>query len=179
MMGEDVGAAGGVFKQTEGLFAEFGAERVIDTPISESGRLRHRGRRRDDGLATGIRGDVRRLHHAGHGSAGQPGRQGSLHVGRPDRACRWCCARPSGIGANLGPQHSQSLHAWAAHVPGLKVVMPATPGRRQGPDGGGDPRRQSGGLLRGPHALQRAGTVPDGEYVVPIGRADVKRPGPM
>ena len=131
VMGEDVGAAGGVFKQTEGLFEEFGAERVIDTPISESGAF---------GMAvgaamTGLRpvfevmfGDfitlvmdqlvnqAAKIHYM---SAGQ------FRVPLVLRTA-------VGVGANLGPQHSQSLHAWAAHVPGLKVVMPSTPADAKG-----------------------------------------------
>ena len=82
MMGEDIGAAGGVFKQTEGLFAEFGAERIIDTPISESGAF---------GMAVGAAmagqrpvfevmfGDFITLDH---GPTGQSSGQAELHVGR-------------------------------------------------------------------------------------------------
>ena len=103
MMGEDIGAAGGVFKQTEGLFAEFGAARVIDTPISEVRRLRHGGRRRHDRPAAGVRDDVRRFHHPDHGPAGQPGGQDQLHVGRP-------VPRAAG-GAHRGRRRRQSRAA--------------------------------------------------------------------
>ncbi len=58
-------------------------------------------------------------------------------------------------------QHSQSLHAWVSHIPGLKVALPATPVRREGPAQGGDPRRQPGRLLRGQARLRTcAGRCP-------------------
>ena len=131
LIGEDVGAAGGVFKQTEGLFAEFGGERVIDTPISEAGAF---------GIAVGAAmtgqrpvfevmfGDfitlvmdqlVNQAAKINYMSAGQ------FRVPLVLRTA-------VGIGGNLGPQHSQSLHAWPVHIPGLKVVMPSTPADAKG-----------------------------------------------
>jgi pyruvate dehydrogenase E1 component beta subunit len=126
LIGEDVGAAGGVFKQTEGLFAEFGAQRVIDTPISESGAF---------GMAVGAAmagmrpvfevmfGDFMTLcmdqlvNQAAKVRYMSNGRAGAPLVLRTTM----------GTGANLGPQHSQGFYAWAAHVPGLKVVVPSNP----------------------------------------------------
>ena len=176
LMGEDVGTAGGVFKQTEGLFAEFGGERVIDTPISESGAF---------GIAVGAAmtgqrpvfevmfGDfitlvmdqlVNQAAKVSYMSAGQ------FTVPLVLRTA-------VGIGGNLGPQHSQSLHAWVSHIPGLKVVMPSTPADAKGlmaaaiRDGGPVVYIEDRMLYN----LREA--VPDGDYVVPIGVADVKRPG--
>jgi pyruvate dehydrogenase E1 component beta subunit len=82
-----------------------------------------------------------------------------------------------GGGLNAGPQHSQSLEAWFAHVPGLKVVMPATPhdakGLLKSAIRGDDPV-----LFLEHKALYAAkGEIPDEEYLVPIGPADVKRAG--
>jgi pyruvate dehydrogenase E1 component beta subunit len=82
-----------------------------------------------------------------------------------------------GIGGNLGPQHSQSLHAWVSHIPGLKVVMPSSPADAKGlmaaavRDGGPVVYFEDRMLynLREP--------VPEGDYVVPIGVAEVKRVG--
>jgi len=176
LMGEDVGAAGGVFKQTEGLFAEFGAERVIDTPISESGAF---------GIAVGAAmtgqrpvfevmfGDfvtlimdqlvnqAAKIHYM---SAGQ------FNVPLVVRTA-------VGIGGNLGPQHSQSLHAWPVHIPGLKVVMPSTPADAKGLMAAAI--RDDGPVVffedRMLHNLRDA--VPDGDHVVPIGSAEVKREG--
>jgi pyruvate/2-oxoglutarate/acetoin dehydrogenase E1 component len=126
LIGEDVGPAGGVFKQTEGLFKAFGAARVIDTPISEPGAF---------GMAIGAAmagarpvfevmfGDfmtlcmdqlvnqAAKVRYMSNGRAGVP----------------LVLRTTMGTGANLGPQHSQGFYAWAAHVPGLKVVAPSNP----------------------------------------------------
>ena len=131
LMGEDVGAAGGVFKQTDGLFAEFGAERVIDTPISEAGAF---------GITvgaamTGLRpvfevmfGDFMTLvmdQLVNQAAKVQYMSAGAVTVPLVLRTA-------VGAGSNLGPQHSQTLHAWTAHIPGLKVVMPSTPADAKG-----------------------------------------------
>jgi len=176
LMGEDIGAAGGVFKQTEGLFAEFGAERVIDTPISESGAF---------GIAVGAAmtgqrpvfevmfGDfitlvmdqlVNQAAKVSYMSGGQ------FKVPLVVRTA-------VGVGSNLGPQHSQSLHAWLTHIPGLKVVMPSTPA---------DAKGLMAAAIRddGPVAFFEdrmlynvRSDVPEEDYVVPIGVAEVKRAG--
>jgi pyruvate dehydrogenase E1 component beta subunit len=176
LIGEDVGVAGGVFKQTEGLFAEFGAGRVIDTPISESGAF---------GIAVGAAmtgqrpvfevmfGDfitlvmdqlVNQAAKVHYMSAGQ------FTVPLVLRTA-------VGVGANLGPQHSQTLHAWAAHVPGLKLVMPSTPA---------DARGLMAAAIRDDNPVvffedrmlyNLRGAVPAGDHLVPLGLADVKRTG--
>lgn len=176
MLGEDIGAAGGVFKQTDGLFAEFGAGRIIDTPISESGAF---------GIAVGAAmagqrpvfevmfGDfitlimdqlVNQAAKLNYMSAGQ------FKVPLVVRTA-------VGIGGNLGPQHSQSLHAWSSHIPGLKVVMPSTPV---------DAKNLMVAAIRDDNPVlffedrmlyNLRGDVPEGDYLVPIGSADVKREG--
>jgi pyruvate/2-oxoglutarate/acetoin dehydrogenase E1 component len=82
-----------------------------------------------------------------------------------------------GVGGNLGPQHSQSLHAWPVHVPVLKVVMPSTPADAKGLMAAAI--RDDGPVLffedRMLYNLREA--VPDGDYVVPIGSAAIKREG--
>lgn len=124
VIGEDVGAAGGVFKQTEGLFAEFGALRVIDTPISEPGAF---------GMAVGAAmAGMRPVFEVMFGDfmtlcmdqlVNQAAKVRYMSNGR---ACAPLVLRTTmGVGANLGPQHSQGFYAWAAHVPGLKVVVPS------------------------------------------------------
>ena len=176
MLGEDIGAAGGVFKQTDGLFSEFGAGRIIDTPISESGAF---------GIAVGAAmagqrpvfevmfGDfitlimdqlVNQAAKLNYMSAGQ------FKVPLVVRTA-------VGIGGNLGPQHSQSLHAWSSHIPGLKVVMPSTPV---------DAKNLMVAAIRDDNPVlffedrmlyNLRGDVPEGDYFVPIGSADVKREG--
>ena len=176
MMGEDVGIAGGVFKQTEGLFKEFGADRVIDTPISEAGAF---------GIAvgaamTGLRpvfevmfGDfitlvmdqlvnqAAKIHYMSGGQYAVP----------------LVLRTAVGIGANLGAQHSQSLHAWAAHIPGLKVVMPSTPADAKGLMTAAIRDGNPVVFVEDRMLYNRQGPVPEGEHVVAIGSADVKRSG--
>ena len=106
---------------------EFGTDRVIDSPISEAGIT---------GLGvgaamTGMRpvvdimfGDFLGLDH---GPDRQPGGQGALHVRRQAARCRWSSARRWAPRRRSAAQHSQSLHAWVSHIPGLKVVLPSTP----------------------------------------------------
>ena len=176
MMGEDIGAAGGVFKQTDGLLAEFGAARVIDTPISESGAF---------GLAvgaamTGLRpvfevmfgefmtlimdqlvNQAAKVHYMSGGQFTVP-----LVV-----------RTTMGTGSNLGAQHSQSLYGWAAHVPGLKVAIPSTPADAKGLFKAAV-RDDNPVLIFEDRLLYTAvGEVPAGDHVVPLGVAAIKRPG--
>ncbi len=176
MIGEDVAAAGGVFKQTEGLFEAFGSGRVIDTPISEAGAF---------GIAVGAAmtgsrpvfevmfGDfitlvmdqlVNQAAKVHYMSAGQ------IKVPLVLRTA-------VGIGANLGPQHSQSLHAWAAHIPGLKVVMPSSPADAKGLMTAAIRDDNPVVFFEDRMLYNRRGEVPEGEHLVPIGVADVKRAG--
>src|SRR3974390_3938064 len=82
-----------------------------------------------------------------------------------------------GVGGNLGPQHSQSLHAWSAHIPGLKVVMPSTPADAKGLMTAAI--RDNGPVVFFEDRMlyNVRDEVPDGEHLVPIGVADVKRQG--
>jgi len=176
LMGEDIGAAGGVFLQTEGLFDEFGAQRVIDTPISESGAF---------GMAVGAAmagqrpvfevmfGDfitlimdqlvnqAAKIHYMSNGGWRVP-----LVV-----------RTTMGVGANLGPQHSQSLYAWAAHVPGLKVVLPATPADAKGLFTAALRDNNPVLIFEDRLLYGSKGPVPEGEHVVPLGQAAVVREG--
>jgi pyruvate/2-oxoglutarate/acetoin dehydrogenase E1 component len=126
IIGEDVGAAGGVFKQTEGLFKQFGAQRIFDTPISEPGAF---------GMAIGAAmAGARPVFEVMFGDfmtlcidqlVNQAAKVRYMSNGRANVPL--VLRTTMGTGANLGPQHSQSFHAWAAHVPGLKVVVPSNP----------------------------------------------------
>jgi acetoin:2,6-dichlorophenolindophenol oxidoreductase subunit beta len=176
IMGEDVAEAGTPFKVLSGLVEEFGTERVMDTPISEAGFT---------GLAvgaamTGMRpvvdimfGDflglimdqlanqAAKVHYMSGGTLKAP-----LVIRTTLGATRRSAA-----------QHSQSLHAWPSHIPGLKVALPSTP-------------RDAKGLLKAAirddspvvffedkmgYAIK--GEVPEGDFVLPLGVADVKRVG--
>ena len=175
-IGEDVGEAEGVFKQTEGLHREFGAERVIDTPISEAGMM---------GIATGAAmagarpiieimfGDFLTLvmdqlvNHAAkiHFMSG-----GGFRVPLVLRT-------GIGVGGVLGPTHSQTLYAWPAHVPGLKVVAPSNPADAKGLMASAIRDNNPVLYFEDRMTYNSKAPVPPGEHLVPLGRADIKRPG--
>jgi pyruvate/2-oxoglutarate/acetoin dehydrogenase E1 component len=176
VIGEDVGAAGGVFKQTDGLFNEFGAERVIDTPISEAAIF---------GLSvgaamTGLR-PVMEVMFADFMTlvmdqlVNQAAKVHYMSAGgfRVPLVLRTAV----GIGGNLGPQHSQSFHAWAAHVPGLKVVMPSTPADAKGLFKAAIRDDNPVVVFEDRMTYNIKGPVPEGEGLVPLGSADIKRRG--
>lgn len=176
VMGEDVGVAGGVFKQTEGLFAEFGGNRVIDTPISEAGAF---------GIAVGAAMTGQRpVFEVMFGDfitlvmdqlVNQAAKVSYMSAGQ--FAVPLVLRTAVGIGANLGPQHSQSLHAWVAHVPGLKVVMPSTPADAKGLMAASIRDDSPVVYFEDRMLYNLCGEVPLGVHIVPIGSADVKRVG--
>jgi 2-oxoisovalerate dehydrogenase E1 component beta subunit len=177
VLGEDVGARGGVFRVTQGFLEEFGEARVIDTPLAEGAIV---------GVAVGMAlhgllpvaeiefadfihpafdqmvSEVARMRYRSNGDFGLP----------------MVVRAPWGGGVHGALYHSQSVEAFFAHVPGLKVVVPSTP-------------YDAAGMLRAAIAdpdpvlfLEHkrtyrlvTGEVPDEPYTVPIGPADVKREG--
>jgi acetoin:2,6-dichlorophenolindophenol oxidoreductase subunit beta len=176
ILGEDVGVAGGVFKQTEGLFERFGASRVIDTPISESAIV---------GMAvgaamTGLRpiveimfGDFVTL--AMDSIVNQAAKirylsASGFHVPMVLRTA-------IGVGGNLGAQHSQGFHAWLAHVPGLKVVMPATPQDAKSMMAAAIRDNDPVIFVEDRHLYNQHGTVEEGPLLDQIGSARVVRSG--
>ena len=176
VMGEDVGAAGGVFKQTEGLFSEFGPSRVIDTPISESGAF---------GMAVGAAmtglhplfevmfGDF--LTQVMDQLVNQAAKVHYMSAGQ--YSVPLVLRTTMGTGSNLGPQHSQRLYAWAAHVPGLKVALPSTPADAKGLFSAALRDHNPVILFEDRQLYGMKGEVPAGEHVVPLGLADTKRMG--
>jgi pyruvate/2-oxoglutarate/acetoin dehydrogenase E1 component len=178
VMGEDVAVAGGVYKLTRGLLDAFGPERVRDTPISEAAIA---------GLAvgaamTGMRpiaeimfGDFLALvmdqlvNQAAkvHYMSG-----GSLRVPLVIRTTM-------GAGRRAAAQHSQSLCAWLAHIPGLKVVLPSTPFDAKGLLKTAVRDNNPVIFFEDKMMYQKKGLLPEGpaDYTVPFGSADVKRSG--
>jgi pyruvate/2-oxoglutarate/acetoin dehydrogenase E1 component len=176
LIGEDVGIPGGSFGASRGLYDRFGPERVVDTPISEAGIM---------GLAAGAAACGLRpiveimfmdfMAVCMDGIANQVAKMRFMFGSQ--YTIPMVIRTPAGGGLNAGPQHSQCLEAWFAHLPGLKVVMPATP-------------YDVKGLLKSAirddnpvivvenkalHALK--GEIPEEEYLVPIGKAEIKRAG--
>jgi len=177
VLGEDVGARGGVFRATADFLQEFGEQRVIDTPLAESSIV---------GVAIGmaihgllpvaeiqfadfihpafdqIVSEAARIRYRSNGDFGVP----------------LVIRAPYGGGVHGALYHSQSIEAFYGHVPGLKTVLPATPY---------DVKGMLRAALRDPDPVLFLehkktyrlikGDVPDEDYEVPIGKADVKREG--
>ncbi|HKF16267.1 MAG TPA: alpha-ketoacid dehydrogenase subunit beta [Candidatus Dormibacteraeota bacterium] len=180
VMGEDVavwGERGGVFGVTRGLVDEFGPRRVRDTPISEGGIV---------GLAvgaalTGMRPVVELMYVDFITLAMEPlvNQAAKLRYMFGGQAKVPLVVR-SNVGASGGKaaQHSQSLESWFAHVPGLKVALPGSPADAMGMLKVAI--RDDNPVIFLEHKLLyfQKGEVPDGEHLVPFGRAVVRRRGP-
>jgi len=177
LLGEDIGRYwGGAFKVTEGLAEEFGDDRVRDTPISESAII---------GTAvgaaiTGMRpvaeimfGDLTAL--AMDQIANQAAKIRYMFGGQAK--CPLVIRTPFGAGVNIASHHSQSLEAWFMHVPGLLVAVPSTPYDAKGLLKTGI--RGSNPVFFCEHKLLYPveGDVPEEEYTIPFGMADIKREG--
>ena len=176
LIGEEIGLYQGAYKVTQGLLEEFGPKRVWDTPISEAGF---------SGVAIGaamcgLRPVVEMMtfnfaivaldqivNHAAK----------ILYMSGGQFPVPLVIRGPGGPGSQVGAQHSQSMEAYFYHVPGLKVVRPATP-------------RDAKGLLKSAIRdlnpvifiesellYNMKGEVPDEEYTIPLGVAEVARPG--
>jgi 2-oxoisovalerate dehydrogenase E1 component beta subunit len=175
LIGEDIGIYGGAFKVTKGMIEAFGERRVIDTPVSESGII-------GAAIGAGLMGlrPVAEMQFADFISCAFD------QVVNFAAKCRyrWNAAvpivvrGPSGGGIHGGPFHSQNPEAWFAHVPGLKVVTPATAydakGLIKSSIRDNDPVifLEHKGLYR-----RIREDIPDGEYTVEIGKARVFREG--
>jgi pyruvate/2-oxoglutarate/acetoin dehydrogenase E1 component len=176
LMGEDIGHHGGIFRVTKDLIDEFGPERVRDTPISESGFT-------GVGIGAavaGMRPVVELLFMdfalvAADQIINQAAKLRYMSGGQV--AVPIVIRGQQGGGRGNGAQHSQSFEGWFAQTPGLKVVAPATPYDAKGlltsAIADGNP------VLFIEHKLlyNTKGEVPEHAYSVPIGQADVKRPG--
>ena len=176
LLGQDIGAPGGAFGATRGLYQQFGKERVRDTPISESAIVgaaigaAMNGLRPVvevmfmDFLATCWDQVVNQMAKMRYMFGGQVGLPLVLRT-------------HTGAGLNAGPQHSGSLEAWAVHVPGLEVVMPATPADAKGLLKSAIRSDNPVLVVENKILYAMKADVPAGEYLVPIGRAAIRRPG--
>jgi len=176
LMGEEVGVYQGAYKVSRGLLEEFGAQRVVDTPIAELGFA---------GIGVGaamaglrpviefmtwnfatlaldqiVNSAAKMLYMSG----------GQLPMPIVFRG-------PNGAALQLAAQHSQAWESWLAHIPGLKVVAPATPADAKGLLKSAIRDNNPVIVLEGEMLYNTKGEVPDGEWLVPIGKADVKREG--
>ncbi|RJQ86922.1 MAG: alpha-ketoacid dehydrogenase subunit beta [Desulfobacteraceae bacterium] len=175
IIGEDVGLSGGSFSATRGLFQEFGGKRIIDTPISESAIA---------GVATGAAmaglvpvAEIMFMDFitlAMDAVVNSAAKMRYIFGGQfkvPIVFLTQC-----GGGLSAGPHHSQSLEAWFCHTPGLKVVYPSTPYDVKGLLKSSI-RDQNPVLFIEHKMLRVKSNVPEEEYTLPLGKADIKRPG--
>jgi pyruvate dehydrogenase E1 component beta subunit len=176
LMGEEVGVYDGAYKVSKGLLEEFGEMRVVDTPIAELGFT---------GVGVGaamvglrpiiefmtwnfallaideiVNTAAKLLYMSG----------GQFNVPIVFRG-------PSGAALQLSAQHSQAWESWLSHIPGLKVVTPATPYDAKGLLKSAVRDDNPVCFLEGEMLYNTKGEVPDGEYLVPLGKAEVKREG--
>lgn len=176
VMGEDVGLMGNVFGLFKGFMDEFGAHRVIDTPISEAGFT-------GMGVGSAMRGlrPIVELMYVDFSPicfdpiANQAAKMrymtgGQVNVPMVIRA-------PGGAGRRNAGQHSQSLETLFTHIPGLKVMAPATPYDAKGLLK--TAIRDDDPVIFLEHKLlySQKGEVPEEEYLIPLGKADIKRSG--
>jgi pyruvate/2-oxoglutarate/acetoin dehydrogenase E1 component len=176
ILGEDVAEAGTPFKVLSGLVEEFGTKRVVDTPISEAGFT---------GLAvgaamTGLRpvvdimfGDFITLTMDQMANQAAKVHYWAGGMGR----VRWVRRTTLGAARRSAAQHSQSLHAWFSHVPGLKVVLPSTPYDAKGLLKTAIRDENPVIFFEDKMMFKMKGPVPAEEYTIPLGLADVKRAG--
>jgi 2-oxoisovalerate dehydrogenase E1 component beta subunit len=177
VLGEDVGKKGGVFLATDGLWAEFGDERVIDTPLTESMIV-------GASIGAAVNGlrPVAEIQFADfiHPAFNQIVSEAARMRYRSNNgyAVPMVIRAPYGGGVHGALYHSQSVEAFYTHVPGLKVVIPSTPYDARGLLRSSI--RDDDPVLYFEHKkMYRSvrGDVPDGEYVVPLGRASITHPG--
>ncbi len=176
LIGEEVAYYQGAFKVSKGFLEEFGPRRVVDTPITEAGFT---------GVGIGaamvglrpviemmtfnfailaldqIVNNAAKIHYMSGGQLSVP-----IVIRGPGSAAH-----------QLAAQHSQSLESWFCHVPGLKVIMPATPKDAKGLLKSAIRDENPVIFIEAQLLYATKGDVPEGEYTIPIGQAEVKREG--
>ncbi len=176
LMGEEVAEYNGAYKVSEGMLKEFGPKRVIDTPISELGFA---------GIATGsaINGlrpivefmtwnfAVLAFDQIVNGAAKIHSMSGGQFH------CPIVFRGPSGSAGQLGASHSQSFESWMANTPGLKVISPSNPYDAKGLLKSAIRDNDPVIFMESEQMYSDLGEVPEEEYLIPIGKADIKREG--
>ncbi|HEX6991242.1 MAG TPA: pyruvate dehydrogenase complex E1 component subunit beta, partial [Gemmatimonadales bacterium] len=176
LMGEEVAEYNGAYKVSRGLLEEFGPMRIVDTPIAELGFA---------GIGvgaamTGLRPIIEfmtwnfallAIDQVVNAAAKMRYMSGG-QVG-----CPIVFRGPGGAALQLGAQHSQAFESWYAHIPGLKVIAPATPADAKGLLKSAIRDDNPVVFMEGEMLYNTKGEVPDDEYTIPIGKADRKREG--
>jgi pyruvate dehydrogenase E1 component beta subunit len=176
LMGEEVGLYQGAYKVSRGLLEEFGAKRIVDTPIAELGFA---------GIGVGAAmGGLRpvvefmtwnfavlALDQIVNAAAKM------LYMSGGQIPMPIVFRGPNGAALQLSSQHSQAWESWLSHIPGLKVVAPATPYDAKGLLKSAIRDNNPVIVLEGEMLYNNKGEVPEGEILIPIGQAEVKREG--
>jgi len=176
LLGEDIAIYGGAYGVTAGLWKKYGDERVLDTPISENAIV---GVSLGAAL-TGIRPVAEIMYIDFIGLCLE---QLNNQVAKIRYMFGGKCTVPftlrteGGAGRTLGAHHSQSLESWLIHIPGIKVVMPSTPYDAKGLLKSSIRENNPVVFIEHKMLYNTKGNVPEGEYTLPIGVADVKREG--
>ena len=176
LMGEEVGVYQGAYKVSRGLLEEFGPMRVVDTPITELGFA-------GVGVGAAMAGlrpviefmtwnfSLLAIDQIVNSAAKM------LYMSGGQYPMPVVFRGPGGAALQLAAQHSQAFESWYAHIPGLKVVAPATPADAKGLLKSAIRDDNPVVFVEGEMLYNTKGEVPDGEHVVPLGTADVKRAG--
>ncbi|HEY8794886.1 MAG TPA: pyruvate dehydrogenase complex E1 component subunit beta [Gemmatimonadaceae bacterium] len=176
IMGEEVGIYQGAYKVSKGLLQEFGEMRVVDTPITELGFA-------GVGVGAAMVGlrpviefmtwnfallALDQVVNAAAKMLSMSGGQFNIPI---------VFRGPNGAALQLSAQHSQAWESWLAHIPGLKVVAPGTPYDAKGLLKSAIRDDNPVMVLEGEMLYNAKGEVPDGDYTIPLGKAQVKREG--
>lgn len=176
LMGEEVAVYQGAYKVSKGLLQEFGEMRVVDTPITELGFA-------GVGVGAAMAGlrpiiefmtwnfALLALDQVVNAAAKM------LYMSGGQFPMPMVFRGPNGAALQLGAQHSQAWESWLAHIPGLKVVAPATPYDAKGLLKAAIRDDNPVCFLEGEMLYNTKGEVPDDDYIVPIGKAELKREG--
>lgn len=175
-MGEDIGVYGGAFGVSVGMIDEFGEDRVRDTPISEAALVGAGA----GAAVTGMRPIVE-IQFSDFLAIGmdqlvnQAAKMRYMFGGRAQ--VPMVIRTPEGSGTGAAAQHSQSLEAWYCHVPGLKVVAPSTPKDAKGLLLSSIRDNNPVIFFEQKLLYRKKGPVPEEEYSIPLGQAEIKRAG--
>jgi pyruvate dehydrogenase E1 component beta subunit len=176
LMGEEVAEYDGAYKVSRGLLKEFGARRVVDTPIAELGFT-------GIGVGAALVGlrpviemmtwnfALLAIDEIVNGAAKL------RYMSGGQLSCPIVFRGPGGSALQLGAQHSQAFESWYAHIPGLKVLTPGTPADAKGLLKSAIRDDDPVVFIEGEMLYNTKGEVPDGEHLTAIGQAEVKRPG--
>jgi 2-oxoisovalerate dehydrogenase E1 component beta subunit len=175
VLGEDIAVFGGAFKITRGFLDEFGSDRVIDTPISESGFVGAACAAAIEGLRPVVEFQFADFIACAFDQIVNFAAKAHYRWGTPVPVV---FRGPSGGGFRGGPFHSQNPEAWFTHVPGLKVVQPSTPYDAKGLLKAAIRDNNPVIYLEHKHLYRRIREdLPEEDFTVPLGVADVKREG--